>query len=182
MSTFNKSDIPASTSFVLRWSDLPGGVIVCTAFEDKKDDKGAIVGAELARMVFHISEASESNTKMAALYGFKKKLQDDAAQITTEKGFTLRDKMESYAGTWDVMKSDSWKARRPSGSKVDLYRLAGAIALGNGQPLEKAFAIQVRLQSKTKDEIAALCESDAARKGFPLFDAMMADADEIDLG
>lgn len=183
MNKLNLSLIPASVDFVLRWSDMPGGKIIVTAYKDEQDKDGKLVGEQLATMTFDISEASEANTKRAALYGFKKKLQDDAAQIVPGKGYTLRDKLESFEKTWEVMQSENWAAKREGrkSAGIDLYRLAGAIALGNGKPLETAFAIQMKLQTKTKEELAAMAASDAASRGFVLFDKMMAEVDDISL-
>lgn len=183
MTTFIKSSVPAATSFVLRWSDNAGQITVA-AHADEKDKDGKLIGEVLGTMVFDTKEASAQNTLQAAVYGFKKKIQDDGAQIVPGAGFTLQDKFESFASTWDTMKSESWTSKRSGGGsqKIDLYRIAGAIALGNDQPLDKAFAIQNKLASKSKEEIKAILASAAVIKGLPLFDKMMAEQDEIELG
>lgn len=174
-------DINSIRSYALRWSDLPNGLIVVTAYEDKVDEKGKLVGAEIARKTFDPREASEQNRQTAQAYGFKKKLQDDAAQVKQGE-FTLADKFASYDATWEQMKTPDWVGKREGkAQKFDLNKIAYCLALGKGLPLDKVPALVALLATKDKDQLKQIMSTDEFAEGVLEYDKQMAAAGDIDL-
>lgn len=178
MSKLDINTIPATKAFHLRWSDGTDGTITVRAYAPS-DKEGETIGELLASASFPVAEASEANRVIACAYGLKKKIQDDAAQWNPDRGYTLRDKFESFLSTWETMQSDDWNAKRKAkAGKLDLYRLAAAACLGKGIPIDSALGLMAKLQTKTADEIKAFALTDFVQKGLPLYDARLAELAE----
>lgn len=174
-------DTNSIRSYALRWTDLPNGLIVVTAYEDKVDDKGKLVGAEIARKTFDPREASEQNRQTAQAYGFKKKLQDDAAQVKQGE-FTLADKLASYDATWEQMKTPDWVGKREGGrGKMDLTKIAYCLALGKKLDLSTVPALIVKISAFDKEKLKALMATDEFSEGVLAYDKMMVEAADLDL-
>lgn len=175
-------DLSTIRTYALRWSDLPSGKILVVAYEDKLDDKGKLAGGEYARLIFDPKEASEENKLQAASYGFKKRLQDSAAQIKQGE-FTLGDKFASFADTWEVMKTKEWVSKRAGGGaqKFDLNKIAYCLALGRGIELDKVPAIVALLSAKDKEGLKAIMATDEFAEGVLMYDKQVAEAGDLQI-